>query len=89
MSEVHYVNGKNLLDLSADFTWMWDQHFFVETEGCNYVWSDPRYDGDNTLRLYYGSLADYCKEQGIDFGRCKGNHVIRRYCGDDVKVVGE
>lgn len=76
----------------GDFTWMWGQTFFITThnednEKENFVWLDPNYGGDNTIRPYSGSLQDYCEEKSIDYGRNKGVHLISEYCGNDVVVL--
>jgi len=75
------------LDDVADFVWMWNERWFLETVKGFYIWLDPDYGGDNTIKKYNGSLRDFCEAEGIDFGRDKGKHIIRRYCGDDVKIV--
>ena len=75
------------LDAVGNFTWLWGQYFFIETNHNNYVWSDPEYGGDDTIRPYDGSLEKFCNELNIPLGRDKGRHVIRDYCGDDVQIV--
>lgn len=76
-------------DTIADFTWFWNDEFFLETDEGNYIWSSPEYNGDNTIRRYNGSLSDYISnEAGCSFGRDKGRHRIRDYCGDSVKLEG-
>lgn len=77
------------LDSIAEFTWFWGHKFFLESVDGNYIWSDPEYPGgDNTIRPYSGTLDDYLKETGIPYGRDKGTHTIRGYCGDEVKILG-
>lgn len=68
----------------GDFTWDFGMNFFVETEHGNYIWSDPDYRGDNTLKKYDGTHKDYF---GRLWGRGKGQHIIADYCGDDVIVI--
>ena len=46
------ITKGDLLNLIGDFTWLWNDIFFIETEQGNFVWSDPEYNGDNTIRLY-------------------------------------
>jgi hypothetical protein len=79
---------QDILDLEGKFTWCWGMHFFVETAQGNFVWSDPDYGGVNTLTKFNGTYKDYCHQRMIPFGRHKGNHIIRDYCGSDVKVLG-
>lgn len=77
------------LDTVADFTWCWNYKFFLETKAGNFIWSDPDYPGgDNTIRPYKGSYADFLRENHIEFGRDKGKHIIRDYCGENVLIVG-
>lgn len=73
------------LDTIASFGWNFAKEFFLETKEGNFVWSDPDYGGDNTIRKFNGSLVDYCKQAGIPYIRDKGHHTVRNYCGKDVK----
>lgn len=76
------------LDTIAEFTWFWNHHFFLETKEGNFIWSDPDYPGgNNTIRSYNGTLQDYCKESNIPYGRSKGKHSIRGYCGEGVRFI--
>lgn len=76
------------LDMVGDFVWSFGQNFFVETEVGNFIWSDPDYNGDNTLKKFDGDYKKWCRFEHIPYGRSKGKHVIRRYCGDEVKIIG-
>lgn len=77
------------LDDVADFVWGFDHEFLLKVEKDGetryYVWSDPDYNGDNTIRPYTGNPMDFTSP-GFS-GRCKGRHFIRRYCGDEVKIL--
>lgn len=76
-----------ILNLEGRFTWMWTDKFFIETQAGNFIWSDPGYNGDNTLTKTNLTYKQYCREAGAPgFGRCKGNHIINVYCGDQVIV---
>jgi len=77
---------KLTLDSIADFTWGFGSTFFLETEHGNYVWSDPEYNGDNTIVKFNGSCKDWCESEGIDYGRGKGKHYIENYCGKNVII---
>ena len=83
------MNIEEIKNLIGDFTWLWGDEFFIETENANFVWSDPNYDGDNTIRLISGSFRDYLRENNLDFGRSKGRHFISNYCGEKVQLQGE
>ena len=72
------------LDLVGSFTWDFGQRFFIETSEGNFVWSDPSYGGDNTIKPFAGSYDEWI---GDSFGRDKGQHVIRDYVGGDTKYV--
>lgn len=77
---------EDLLDQVGEFTYMWGHRFFVETSLGNFLWSDPDYDGDNSIRQFHGSYKDACKFLDVSFGRDKGKHVVRAYCGDKIKL---
>ena len=55
------MNWKKSLTVEdvADFTWNWNDLFFLETAKGNFVWSDPEYGGDNTIRPYNGDLKKF------------------------------
>jgi hypothetical protein len=78
---------ENLLTCTGEFTWNFGQEFFVETEEGNFIWSDPDYDGDNTFRYTEKTYQEWIGEGS--YGRSKGNHIIREYCGDEIVVIGK
>ena len=69
----------------GDFTWDFGCCFLIETEKGDFVWSDPDYQGDNTIRPFTGNKANFTEEGFM--GRCKGTHVIGEYCGKDVVIL--
>jgi len=77
------------LDTVATFIWGYGQKFFIETSDNNYVWSDPDYDGDNKITPFKGTYNEWLKSEGLLFGRDKGDHTIRGYCGEDVHLPFE
>lgn len=78
----------DLIDIIASFTWSFEDEFFLETHRGNYVWSDPEYPGgNNEIRPFDGNYDKWCEQSGIPYGRCKGTHVIRDYCGPNVKII--
>ena len=81
------MSNEEILELSGSFGWDFGEHFFIETSSGNYVWSDPEYGGDNTLRRYDGPLKQWLRAKRQPYVRDKGVHRIRDYCGADVKVV--
>lgn len=71
------------LDTVGSFTWDFGCNFHIETSvGC-FVWSDPSYNGDNTIK----PAPAYNEWIGKSFGRYKGQHLIRDFCGKDVKIM--
>lgn len=63
------------LETIAEFTWLWTNEFFLETSDGNYIWSDPSYGGDNTIRPYFDTFQEYLKECHISYGRTDIPHV--------------
>lgn len=82
------MNWKKSLTVEdvADFTWNWNDLFFLETAKGNFVWSDPEYGGDNTIRPYNGDLKKFF---GKSYGRSSGSHTIAAYCGNGVRILDE
>jgi hypothetical protein len=78
---------ENILDKTGEFTWMFGPDFFIETNEGNFIWKDPDYNGDNTLRPYAGNYHDFVKECKVPYGRDKGKHIIKEYCGPDVRII--
>lgn len=77
------------LDTMGSFTWNYGQKFFIETIDGNYVWSDPDYNGDNKIVLFNGTYEEWLKLERIPYGRDKGKHTIRGYCGEGVRLPFE
>lgn len=76
-----------VLDLVGMFTWSYGNQFFVETSQGNYIWKDPDYQGgDNTFTKTDMTYKEWTRKIGIPFGRDKGHHVIRNYCGEDIII---
>jgi hypothetical protein len=83
------MSKEQLLETVGSFTWSFHDKFLVEIPNVgNFVWSDPDYRGDNSFKRYDGNYKQWCKEEGIPFGRDKGKHKIRNYCGSEIKIVG-
>ena len=75
-----------ILDLVGDFTWDFGQRFHIHTKVGDFEWRDPDYGGDNSIRPC-APYQQWIKKSGAPFGRSKGSHVIREYCGDEVKII--
>ncbi len=83
------INGENMgiLDLTGNFVWSFGKEFHIATDKGNYEWSCPDYPGgDDTLKPC-GSYGEWLDKIGIEFGRCKGRHVIKDYCGESVVLI--
>lgn len=77
-----------ILQLDGNFTWMFGNEFFIETEKGNFIWSDPDYEGGtNTVTPTTMDYTEYVKASNVPFGRDKGVHNIERYCGPDIIIV--
>lgn len=74
-----------LLDAQAEFTWGFGEEFFVEVDdGTHYIWSSPMYGGDNS---FIATQLSYDQWIERNYGRDKGHHRIRDYCGPDIKII--
>jgi hypothetical protein len=80
------MTKEHVAGLVGEFTWDFSQQFFIETAEGNFVWSDPDYQGDGSIRKYAGSFQDWIKADQGGFGRSKGTHIIGSYCGDFIFV---
>ncbi len=79
--------NKITLDTYGQFTWSFGFLWHIETEFGNFEWSDPDYEGgDNTIKPC-APLKQWYKDIGIRIGRDKGTHMIRNYCGENVKFI--
>lgn len=78
------MSKEEILELIGDFTWSFGNQFFIETPNGNFVWSDPDYGGNNILKSFNSNYEDWCKSLNIPYGRDKGRHKIRDYCGENI-----
>lgn len=82
------MNYDNIKNLVGDFTFSYRHLFFIKTDSGNFEWSNPEYpDGDNTIKAFNGGYKEWYEHIGIPSGRSKGKHVIKDYCGEDVKFL--
>ena len=73
--------GKITISDNGVFTFGWSEEFFVETNKGNFIFSDPGFGGDNTMRPFYGSIDGWV--QGLPYAAInKGRHVIKDFCGN-------
>lgn len=80
------MNKETLMNLMGEFTWNFGQQFFIETAQGNFIWSDPDYNGDNTIRKYHGTIHDFFP--GDSYSR-EGKHVIGKYCDPMFTLVDD
>lgn len=83
------ITKEVLLSETANFIWMFDHRFFVETKFGNFVWSDPDYNGNDTVTPFKGSYNGFCNISGTLFGRCKGQRLIRDFIGNSFTLKKE
>ena len=76
------ITKEKLQNVVGEFTWLFGDEFFIETSEGNFIWRNPSYQGDGSIREYKGTYEKYRKECGVPFGRDKGKHLIGEYCGD-------
>lgn len=76
------------LESTCSFTWNFGNEFFLESANGNYTWSDPSYHGGtNEIKKFNGTYKEWCEQNNIPFGRCKGYHTVKDYCGDKVIFI--
>lgn len=80
------MTRQEFLNMTGEFTWDFGMNFFIETRIGNFIWSDPDYNGDNSIKPYNGTCHEYFEQCG-HFGRSKGIHTIGGYCGNDVNIM--
>ncbi len=81
------TNKNDFLNQRAHFTWSFGKEFFIVINNKeNYIWNDPEYGGDNTIKKFDGTYNEWCWKIGIPYGRDKGDHIIKNYCGEDVEL---
>lgn len=73
------------LDTVGSFTWDFGNKFLIETNEGLFVFSDPEYNGDNTIRKFEGDPKNFTMPNFM--GRDKGTHVIRDFCGENVRFI--
>ena len=79
------LTREELLKLPAKVTFFPGHDCFLETEQGNFVWSDPEYGGDNTLRPHTGLLSDFIERiKPAVIGMALGKKSIQDCCGDRV-----
>lgn len=84
------ITKEELINLVGHFTFSFHYRFFIETNKGNFEWHDPNYPGgDNTIRPFNGTYKEWCQKINIPFGRDKGQHFVKDYCGTDFVLVQE
>lgn len=61
----------------GEFTWDFGQEFFIETDVGNFVYSDPDYNGDNTVKETGQTYSEWIAPQ---YGRDKGKTFVGSRC---------
>lgn len=81
------MNKETLLLTFGDFSWDFGMKYFIETSQGNFIWSDPDYGGDNSIKSFNGSLNDFMSQNNLILVRDKGKHLIVNYCGSNFKFI--
>ncbi len=81
------MTKEEILNLDGTFLWGFNKEFFIVTDFVSFIWSDSDCGGDNTLKLTTLSYEKWLKKQNIPCARDKGNHLIKDYCGKEVKII--
>lgn len=76
-----------ILDSVGDFTWGFGSQFFITCKHGNFIYSDPDYNGDNTIRRTRHTLQSWMDQVVDGYGRDKGEHVIRNYVNPNVRFI--
>ena len=72
------------LNSVAAFYFNVQQDAILEIDGNYYIWSDPEFNGDHTIRSLNCSFEEYFKDDpACDAGKWR----IIDYCGPDVKIL--
>lgn len=82
-----FAGMDEILDTMGSFTWMFGRDWFIETQYGNFHWSDPKYNGDNSFKLFNGTSDEFYRHLGVPHGVAKGRHLVRKMCGDGITMV--
>lgn len=74
------------LDTIGLFTWNFGNKFHIETKVGHFEWSDPSYPGGTNTIVPTVKYEEWIKIESIPYGRDKGIHSIRVYCGENVVI---
>ena len=74
-------------DSLAEFLWTHGSEWLLIVEDESYIWSDPEYGGDGTIRpMNQEDVERFNRaEEGCAL-RDKGVHRVGNYCGESVKI---
>ena len=85
--EINAIEIESILNLEGQFYWSFDKTWFITTSKGNFIWDDANYGGSNTITRTHETFNEWIKRKDVFYSRYKGQHVIRKYCGDDVQVI--
>lgn len=82
-----FLNKPLTKDSFCCFVWGFSSEFLLRRYNLEhmlpygdwYIWSDPEYNGDNTIKLFKGNPTNFN-------GRSKGLHFIDNFCGPMVRI---
>lgn len=87
MENVLHMENLNFDDL-AIFHWGFGPEWVLETKKGIWIWSDPEYDGDNTIKYWPGTYCEFLKHRSIGYCRSKGRHIVSKIC-NGAEIGGE
>ena len=60
------MTQSQISSLFGSFTWAFNslEKVLIETDEGNFLWKDPEFGGNNSLRKFTGSYNDFVKEFG-------------------------
>lgn len=71
----------------AHFSWAYGKDFLLKVNNRYFIWSSPKYGGDNTIKPYFGNLLKWCKDNQVKLVKDIGIHRIFDFCGNNVTFV--
>lgn len=78
---------KDFLEMSGKFLWAWNKNWLIKTPVGNFHWSDSEYpEGDNSIRIYFGTEDDFLEEFGVPYFRSKGETFIKNRVPENVQL---
>lgn len=78
------MDKQEILESTGEFTEFPDQIFLISTQNGSYIWDKPL----NTIKVFNGSVLEFCRNSKIEFGKDRGVHVISELCPQNITIEG-